>query len=99
MPLDCDATLSPLGDTLPTGTLVILLHAMGGLPGGVPMYLCVGFGGMLADVNLRNGGLPWLVWFDWLAISPLTQSGWFSGRSFDVLVLWWWWWHALVGGL
>jgi hypothetical protein len=45
---------------------------MGGLPGSGLTYLCVGFGGMLADVNLRNGGLPWLVWSDWLAISPLT---------------------------
>jgi hypothetical protein len=72
MPLDCDATLLPLGDTSPTGTLVILLHAMGGLLGCGLTYVCVGFGGMLVDVNMRNGGLPWLVWSDWLAISPLT---------------------------
>jgi hypothetical protein len=99
MPLDCDPALSLLGDTSPTGTLMILLHTMGGLPGGGPTYLCVGFGGMLADVNLRNGGLSLLGWSDWLAISPLTRLGWFSGGLFEVLVLWWWWWHALVGGL
>ncbi len=87
MPLDCDATLLPLGDTSPTGISVILLHVMGGLPGGGPTYLCVGFGGMLVDVNLRNGEPPWLVWSDWLAISPLTLLGWFSRGLFDVLVL------------
>jgi hypothetical protein len=54
MPLDCDATLSLLGDTLPTGTSVILLNALGGLPGGGPTYLCVGFGGMLAKCELEK---------------------------------------------
>jgi hypothetical protein len=58
MPLDCGATpLSP-GNTSFMGLSVILLHVMGGLPGGGSMYLCLG--GMLARVNLEHGGQ--LVW-------------------------------------
>ncbi len=51
---------------------MILLHAMGGLPGGGLTYLCFGIVGMLADVNFENGGLPWLVWSDWLVTAPLS---------------------------
>ncbi len=53
---------------------MILLHAMGGLLGGGSTYLCFGIGGMLADVNLENGGLPWLAWSDWLVTAPLSRD-------------------------
>ncbi len=71
-PLDYGLTPSPLGDALLAGFSVILLHAMGGLPGGGSTYLCFGIGGMLADVNSENGGLPWLVLSDWLVTAPLS---------------------------
>jgi hypothetical protein len=58
MPLDCGATPSSLGDTSFMGLSVILLHAMGGLPGGGSTYLCLR--GMLMHVNLEHGGQ--LVW-------------------------------------
>jgi hypothetical protein len=73
-PLDCGLTPSPLGVALLAGFSVILLHAMGGLPGGGSTYLCVGIGGMLADVNLENDGLPWLVWSDRLVTAPLSRD-------------------------
>ncbi len=53
---------------------MILLHAMGGLPGGGSTYLCFGIGGMLVNVNSENGGLPWLVWSDWLVTTPLSRD-------------------------
>jgi hypothetical protein len=71
-PLDCGLTPLLLWDALLAGFSVILLHAMVGLPGGGLMYLCFGFGGMLADVNLENGGLPWLVCSDWLVTARLS---------------------------
>jgi hypothetical protein len=74
MPLDCGLTQLLLGDALLAGFSVILPHAMGGLPGGGSTYLCFGIGGMLADVNSENGGLPWLVWFDWLVTAPLSRD-------------------------
>jgi hypothetical protein len=36
------------------GLSVILLHVMGGLPGGGSTYLCLG--GMLVHVSLEHGG-------------------------------------------
>jgi hypothetical protein len=73
MLLDCGLTLLLLGDALLAGFSVILLHAMGDLSGGGLTYLCFGIGGMLVDVNLENGGLPWLVWSDWLVTAPLSH--------------------------
>jgi hypothetical protein len=50
MHLDCGATPLSLGDTSFMGLSVILLHAMGGLPGGGLTYLCLGGGGVCMRV-------------------------------------------------